>query len=107
MLTLNQLFYKFQQYRMLFDEVIKSSGLYGEALQEIKVCTLVGLLTLCFFLFLKAMYDNYVARLIANISEESQWQPIGLYHSSDIEKLRDRVNRLENDVTTLIADNAR
>ena len=37
--TLNQIFYKFQQYRMLFDEVIKSSGLYGEALQEIKVCT--------------------------------------------------------------------
>lgn len=41
MSTLNQLFYKFQQYRLLFDEVIKSSGLYGEALQEIKVLTSV------------------------------------------------------------------
>ena len=41
--TLNQILYKFQQYRMLFDEVIKSSGLHGEALQEIKVCTSVRL----------------------------------------------------------------
>ena len=40
--TLNQLFYKFQQYRMLFDKVIKSSGLYGEVLQEMKVCTLIS-----------------------------------------------------------------
>lgn len=86
--TLNQLFYKFQQYRLLFDEVIKSSGLYGEALQEIKT-----------------MYDSYVADHIENLTEESQ-QSTCLYQSSDIEKMRIRVGRLENDVTTLIAENA-
>ena len=38
--TLNQLLYGFQQSRLLFNEIIKSSGLYGEVLQEIKVCTI-------------------------------------------------------------------
>lgn len=51
------------------------------------------------------MYDRYVAGYIENITEESQ-QPVCLYQSSDIEKLRSKVSRLENDVTTLIAENA-
>ena len=57
-------------------------------------------------LFLKAMYDGYTANHIESMTEESQ-QPTCLYQSSDIEKLRNRVNRLENDVTTLVAENAK
>lgn len=119
---------------MLFDEIIKSSGLYGEALQEIKVSMLFiklhifetksvlillifranNLTLLCssplycmqyFIVFLKVMYDNYVSGHIGNIREEAQY-PVCLYQSSDIEKLRSRVNRLENDVTTLMAENS-
>ena len=51
------------------------------------------------------MYDSYVADQIESISEESQ-QPVCLYQSSDIEKLRSTVRRLENEVTTLKAENA-
>lgn len=51
------------------------------------------------------MYDSYVADHIENLTEESQ-QSTCLYQSSDIEKMRIRVGRLENDVTTLIAENA-
>lgn len=90
---------------MLFDEVIKSSGLYGEALQEIKVCMSIRLHTHLLFLSLKAVYDSYVCQHIESISEESQ-QPMCLYQCSDIDKLRSRVRRLENDVTTLITENA-
>ena len=46
-----------------------------------------------------------MADQIENISEESQ-RPMCLYQSSDIEKLRSTVNRLESDVTALIAENA-
>jgi len=60
---------------------------------------------ICFILFLKAMYDSYVCQNIDSISEESQ-QPKCLYQSNDINKLRNRVSRLENDVTALIAENA-
>ena len=52
------------------------------------------------------MYDSYVADQLDNISKESL-QPLCLYQSSDIDKLRSKVNRLENDITTLMVENTR
>ncbi|XP_065913472.1 uncharacterized protein C6orf118-like isoform X2 [Dysidea avara] len=78
-----------QTYRILFDQIIRSSSLYGEALQEIK-----------------AMYDMYLWQIIESVPLQPQ-EPVHLYQSEDIERLRISVNKLESGVTSLVAENAR
>jgi len=59
-----------------------------------------------FLFFHQAMYDNYLWQIIECVPLQQQ-EPVCLYQSEDIERLRISVNKLENDVTSLVAENAR
>jgi len=59
-----------------------------------------------FLLFPKAMYDSYLWQIIESVPLHPQ-EPVNLYQSEDIERLRICVNKLESDVTSLTAENTR
>ena len=52
------------------------------------------------------MYDMYLWQIIESVPLQPQ-EPVHLYQSEDIERLRISVNKLESGVTSLVAENAR
>jgi len=52
------------------------------------------------------MYDKYLWNIIESVPLQPQ-EPVNLYQSEDIERIRMSVNKLESDVTSLVVENAR